>query len=178
MTVQLSLKRNDWFFHTWPWFRPFLLVHLPFCGRLICDGDDLWSVSTANDAESFFTMSPRSTTRPLYFWNCGSNSEFLRWQRSINDAKWTFLPLFLASSITSFLLPTFVSCPAGIFSSLSHSLSTAAFAAGIFMAWGKWMNLCTRLWWLTEIIPFPALWSSYGNLIEIPPYALRSLQME
>ena len=49
-------------------------------------------------------MSPRSTTLPLYFWNWGSNFEFLRWQRSISDAKWTFLPLFLASSITSFFL--------------------------------------------------------------------------
>ena len=47
-------------------------------------------------------MSPRSSTLPLYFWKRGSNSEFLRWQRSINDAKWTFLPLFLASSITFF----------------------------------------------------------------------------
>ena len=36
-------------------------------------------------------MSPQSTTLPLYFCNLGSNSEFLRWQRSINDAKWTFL---------------------------------------------------------------------------------------
>ena len=48
-------------------------------------------------------MSPRSTTLPLYFWNWGSSSDFLRWQRSINDAKWTFLPSFLASAITSFL---------------------------------------------------------------------------
>ena len=61
-------------------------------------------------------MSPRSTTLPLYFWCRGSNSELLRWQRSINDAKWTFLPLFLASSITSFLFLTFVSCHAEIFS--------------------------------------------------------------
>ena len=31
------------------------------------------------------------------------------------------------------------------FSSFSHSLSTAAFAAGIFMAWGKGINLCNKL---------------------------------
>ena len=31
----------------------------------------------------------------LWYW--GSSSEFFRWLRSINDAKWTFLPLFLAS---------------------------------------------------------------------------------
>ena len=36
---------------------------------------------------------------------------------SINDAKWTFLPSFLASAITSFLVLTFVSCHASIFSS-------------------------------------------------------------
>ena len=58
----------------------------------------------ACEPESSFTMSPRSTTLPLHCWYRGSNSEFLRWQRSINDAIWTFLPLFLASSITSFLL--------------------------------------------------------------------------
>ena len=40
---------------------------------------------TAHDPEASFTMSPRRTTRSLYFWNCGSNSEFLRWQRSTND---------------------------------------------------------------------------------------------
>ena len=36
-------------------------------------------------------MSPRSTTRPLYFWNIGSGSEFLRWQMSISVAKRTIL---------------------------------------------------------------------------------------
>ena len=62
------------------------------------------------------------------FWYRGSNSEFLRWQRSINDAKWTFLPLVLASSITSFRFLTFVSCHAGFFSSFSHYFCAAAFA--------------------------------------------------
>ena len=47
-------------------------------------------------------MSHRSTTLPLYFWE-----------------KWTCLPLFYASSITSFLFLTFVSCHARIFSSFS-----------------------------------------------------------
>ena len=82
---------------------------------VICDADDPCSVNTSYDPGSSFTMSPRSATLPLYFWYCGSNSEFLRWQRSINDAAWTFLPLFLASSITSSLFLTFVSCHAGIF---------------------------------------------------------------
>ena len=64
-------------------------------------------------------MSSRSTTLPLCFWYRGSSSEFWRWQRSINDAKWTFLPLVLDSSTTSFLFLTFVSWHAGIFSYFS-----------------------------------------------------------
>ena len=32
---------------------------------VICDADDLCSVNTAYDPESFFTMSPRSTTLPM-----------------------------------------------------------------------------------------------------------------
>ena len=43
---------------------------------------------------------------------------------------WTFSPFVLASSITSFLLLTFVKFHAGIFSSFSHSLSTAALCCG------------------------------------------------
>ena len=104
-------------------------------------------------------MSQRSTTLPLYFWYRGSNSEFLRWQRSIHDAKWTFLPLFLASSITSFLFLTFVSCNAGIFANVSHYFTTAAFAFGIFIAWSIGMNLWTRLLWVLEFIPFAVVWS-------------------
>ena len=79
------------------------------------------------------------------FWYWNSSSKFLRWQMSINDAKWTLLPLFFASSITSFLFLTFVSCHARIFSSFSHSFSTAAFASVIFINWGIGMNLRTRL---------------------------------
>ena len=56
-------------------------------------------------------MSPLHTTRPLYFWNFGSNSEILRWQMSINDAKCTVAPDALASSITCFLLLTFCQVP-------------------------------------------------------------------
>ena len=84
---------------------------------------------------------------------------------SISEAKWTFAPFVLASSITSFLLLTFVRFHAGIFSNFSHSLSTAAFAAGTFMAWDIGINLCTKLKCCSEISPFPAIWSSwwFGN---------------
>ena len=117
-------------------------------------------------------MSPRSTTRPLYFWCFVSYSAFFRWQMSISEAKWTFTIFVLASSITSFVLLTFVRFHAEIFSSFSHSLSTAAFAAGIFMAWGIVINsctmplvikkkVCTKFLGCSELSPFPAIWSSW-----------------
>ena len=110
-------------------------------------------------------MSPRSTTRPLYFWCFVSNSAFFRWQMSINDAKWTVAPDVLASSITCFSLLTFVRFHAENFSNFSHSLSTAALAAGIIMAWGIGINLCTKFSCCRELSPFPAIWSSWwvGN---------------
>ena len=90
-----------------------------------------------------------------------SNSAFFRWQMSINDAKWTVAPDVRASSITCFLLLTFVKFHAEMFSNFSHSLSTAAFAAGIFIAWGTRINLCTKLQCCSELSPFPAIWSSW-----------------
>ena len=86
-------------------------------------------------------MSPRCTTRHLYFWWFVSDSSFFKWQMSISEAKWTFTPFVLASSITLFLLLTFVKFHTRICSNFSHSLSTAAFAAGIFTAWGIRINL-------------------------------------
>ena len=71
-----------------------------------------------------------------------------RWQMSMNDAKWTVAPDALASSMTSFLFLTFVKFHAEIFSNFSHSLSTAAFTAGIFTAWGTGLNLWTKFFLL------------------------------
>ena len=92
--------------------------------------------------------------------------------QSINDAKWTVPPDILASSITSDLFLAFVVSHAGIFSSFSHPLSTAAFAAGIFMAWSTRINLCTKLQCCSKLSPLPATWSSWwiGN-----DYPIRSL---
>ena len=93
---------------------------------------------------------------------------------SINAAKWTFAPDVLASSITSFLLLTFVRFHAEIFSNFSHSLSTAAFAAGIFMACGIGINSCTKLsplpavwfsWWFGKDSPFRSLVDSLSSKI-------------
>ena len=36
----------------------------------MCDAEDPCSVNTAYEPESSLTTSPRSTTRPLFFWNC------------------------------------------------------------------------------------------------------------
>ena len=55
-----------------------------------------------------------STTRLLYFWKFGSNSAFLRWQRSIKVAKWTFFLSLCAPRITSFFTLNFVQLPAWI----------------------------------------------------------------
>ena len=92
----------------------------------------------------------------------GSNSEFLRWQMSIDDANVLFCLLSLLQRSPLFLFLTFVSCQAGIISSFSHSLSAAAFASGVFINWGIGINLCTRLWRFNELIPFPAMWSSWS----------------
>ena len=48
-----------------------------------------------------------------------------------------------------------------LFSNFSHSLSTAAFAAGIFIASGTGINLCTKLLCCSELSPLPAKWSSW-----------------
>ena len=144
MTVQIPFEKNNWIFHTGPWFLPFCalvdvsknldiltlefsitLMHLPFwtwvisgycisClswtsfkpwkmsitfAAVIWDANHPCSVNTCVRTRILFYKSPRSTTLPLYFWYWGSSSEFfLRWQRSINDAKWTcpsLVPCFM-----------------------------------------------------------------------------------
>ena len=67
------------------------------------------------------------------FCDFGSDSAFLRWHMSISVAK--------CASWISFVLLTLSSCHVGIVSSFFHSLSTAAFASGIFIAWGVGINL-------------------------------------
>ena len=112
MTIKISLKKNDWVFHTdhdfghlcrgrriqmsghsdlgifsnsevssiFIWVsadtvsaacpaQPGNLEMISMTSAaVICDADDPSSVNTAEDPESSFTISPRSTTRPLYFW--------------------------------------------------------------------------------------------------------------
>ena len=135
----------------WKWY-PWLLLQ---------STDDHCSVNTAYEPESSFTISSRSTTRSLYFWCFASNSAFFKWHMPISEAKWTFATFVLTSSITSFLLLTFVRFHAKMFSNFSHSLSTAAHAAKIFMSWCVGINLCTNLYCCSELSPFLAIWSSW-----------------
>ena len=76
---------------------------------------------------------------------------------SINEAKWTLF--FFLCFHNNFLFPlTFLlTCHAGIVSRFFHSLSTAAFAPGIFIAWSTGINLCTKLQWVSEGNPFSAM---------------------
>ena len=74
--------------------------------------------------------------------------------------QWCKMNFFPRSSITSDLFLTFARFHARIFSSFSHSSSTAAFAAGIFIAWGIGINLCAKLQWCSGLLLFLAMWSS------------------
>ena len=132
------------------------------CAAVIWDADEPFSAKTVWAPESSLTMSPRSTTLPLYFCNLGSSSAFLRWHVSISVAKWTFfLSLFVLREWPSVLLLTFPMCQAWIFSIFAHSLSTAACASGIFIAWGIGINSCTTLQRARELIRFSAMWPSW-----------------
>ena len=128
----------------------------------ICDADDPCSVNTAYDPESSFTMSPPSTTLPLYFWLQKLYLRILEDKRSINDTKWTFLSSFLASSITSFFVSDFRLLPC------RYSLKFYPFFFlwclciwNFFEAWSIGINMCSKLSRLSEFIPFAEMWSSW-----------------
>ena len=79
------------------------------------------------------------------------------------SSKVDFIFLFLRFKNKRFFvfLPLII-CRADNFSSFSHSLSTAAFESGIFIAWGKGTNLRDNLWWLNELNPFSATRSAWS----------------
>ena len=74
---------------------------------------------------------------------------------SINEAT---LTLFFVS--LCFLLLTFPKSQAGNCLELFPSLSTAASASGIFIAYVIGIHLCTKLYCVIEVNPFPAMRSS------------------
>ena len=125
--------------------------------------NDSCSVNTAYDPELSFTVSPRSTTRPLYFWRFASNSAFFKWHMSISEAKWTFAPFVLASSITSFLLLTFVRFHAEMFSNFFPFLVHCCLCCGNFHGLRQRNKFVNQI--CSELSPFPAIWSSWwvGN---------------
>ena len=100
---------------------------------VICDADEPCSVKTACAPESSFTMSPRSATRPWYFWYFGSNSEF--WDDRCPSVWQSGLSFSLcACRMTSLLLLTLSNCRAGNFSSLACSVLQPL-----------WASLCSHL---------------------------------
>ena len=80
----------------------------------ICEAQAPCSVNTALCPSSSLTLSPQSTTRPLYFWRCVASSAFFKWQRSTKLAKWTVCPSFFAWRMTSYFDLTFLASHAGI----------------------------------------------------------------
>ena len=97
-----------------------------------CEAEDPCSVNTAYAPESSFTLSPRSTTRPVLWFQLG-----ILEMTSVHHCSKVDFPFFsfCPSRITSFLLFILSNCHAGNFSSSSHYMSIAAFASRIFIAW-------------------------------------------
>ena len=120
--------------------------------------DDTCSVNTAQNPESSFTMSPRSTIEPLYFWYWGSSSDFLRRHRSINDAKWIVWPALHASSITNFFLVSdFRQLPYWIFPFFLHYCFCIHYFS--MLEASEWISAqnCMTQWFLS----FCKMWSSW-----------------
>ena len=124
---------------------------------VICDADEPRSVNTVYAPESSFTMSPRSTNIHLYIWNFGSNSTVLRWQKSINDAKWTLFLFLCASRMTSFLLLTLSSFQAWIVSSFFPLFFHYCLCVQNLH---RFLHGNDFVFQPTETSPFAAMWSS------------------
>ena len=78
---------------------------------VIWDADHPCSVNTAYEPESYFTMSPRSTTLPLYFWYSGSSSEFWKMTEIRLWRKMNFSALIPCFFDDFFLVPYFRQLP-------------------------------------------------------------------
>ena len=153
----------------WRWY-PFTFA------AVICEADDPCSVDSAWDPESSFTTSPRSTTRPLYFWCFVSNSAFFEWHVSINEAKWTVAPFVLAASITSFLLLTFVRFHAEICSDFFPLLVHCCLCCRNFHGLGhrnKFVYQIVMLQWIVSFsctIHLDTLTFEFSTSLERPPF--------
>ena len=90
---QLLVRRNQaiWKWYPWLWLLSFEMVMI-----LV-----QWILrETLNRLLQYHL---RKTTRPLYFWCFASNSEFFKWNMSINDAKWTVAPFVAVMNSHLFL---------------------------------------------------------------------------
>ena len=105
---------------------------------VIWDASEPCSSETVKAPESSFTMSPRSTTLPLYFRNCGS-----KWHMPLRAAKVDFLLVSSCFQNNLLFALDLTKLHARIVSNFVHSLSTAAFASGFFIACG--IGICARL---------------------------------
>ena len=124
----LTCGKADTASAAWPEHPGSLDIMSMTLAAVIWDADDPCFANTAKDPESSFTVSPRSTTRPMYFWNCGSSSEFLRWQRSRNDK----------------LIPCFGSEP-------------CRFIRCLFIQYREPCETCPRIWQFSISINIPAI---------------------
>ena len=77
------------------------------------------------------------------------------------------LPSFLASATTS-LFFDFRQLPCRYFLGFSPFFVHCCFRIWFFIALGKVINLCTWLQWLTELIRFTAVWSSWSLCCRVP----------
>ena len=140
---------------------------------VICDADDPCSVNTAHDHENIFYNVTSEYDPALKFLILRFQLRILEDDKdSINDEKWTFLPLFLASSVTSFLFLTFVSCHMPGFSPVFPIIfPLPPVLLEFFIAWGIGMNLCTKICTdLKEWVSFPAVWWSWwGFCVQLLP---------
>ena len=101
---------------------------------VIRDADELCSANTAQAPGVVFHSVTSEYNSAFVFLNFWFQLRILEMTGVHERRKCTVLPSFLDSAITSFSFLTFVSCHAGIVSSVSHSFSTAACASGIFIA--------------------------------------------
>ena len=126
MTVENSFKKNDCIFHTGPWFLSFCVL-VDVSKYLDILTSEFWTVMVS------FPLSASAACHsyPGHFSQCHLrvplcccifetvSSTPNTWDPS-KTQKSAFLPWFLASSITSFLFLTFVSCHARIYSNFPN----------------------------------------------------------
>ena len=109
---------------------------------------------------------------PRIFWCFVSNSAFFKWQMSISEAKWTFAPFVLASSITFFLTSDFHQVPRRSLFQFFPFLVNCCLCCRNFHGLAHRKKFVFQFFCCSELSPFPAIWSSWWFGKESP---IRSL---